>query len=282
VEEMDTPFSYRGGKLGFFDRGLKRKTKNVYVLKRNGDEVYRIEWEGDLVSLFHYGTKLITLDKNGKIVYGTDIRLSLSDKTSINSFTWGFYEVYGKKVEEYEIYRSKLYYGESLEKKKEQLLKFRKGILNHLNSLPEAIPILQKLGFEVNLINFEGSEEREAFVKKYNISTTDSYLNSWFIQPNKLFFEILDMENTKLKATHVIRKLNNVQMVKTVLYRPHEPTKKLYDKTFEILDVRVSGIDEANQLWSLRAPEGYYLSDIEACERWFLNIRKEDEVVLEQ
>jgi hypothetical protein len=279
----DTIFSRRGGKLGFFDRGLKHKTKDVYTYKRNGKEVYRIEWENDFVSLYHYGTKLITLDalNRGKIVYGTDIYLSLSDKTSIYEFTWGFDQVYGKKVEEYVIYHSKLYYGEELKKKKEQLYKFRKGILDYLNSLPDAIPLLEKLGFEVNLIHFE-YEEREAFAKKYNISTNDSYLNSWFVQPNKLFFETSDMENMKLKATHVIRKLNNVQMVKTVLFRPYEPQKEVNERTFELYDVRVSGIDESGQLWSLRAPLGYYLASIQACERWFLGIRKEDEVVLEQ
>jgi len=90
------------------------------------------------------------------------------------------------------------------------------------------------------------------------------------------------MENTKLKVTHMFRKLNNVQIVKTVMYSPKRIEKSIYDKAFELKDVRVSGIDEANQLWSLRAPLNYYLASIETCERWFLGIRKEDEVVLEQ
>jgi len=270
--------------MGFFETGLMHKTKNVYVLKRNGEEVYKIEWEGDLVSLYHYGTKLITLDaSSGKIVYGTDITLSLSDSMAIGNLIWIFKRIYGKEVEDYEIYHRKFYYGERREKKAEQLFKFRKGILNHLNSLPDAIPILQKLGFEVNLISYErGSKEDTFFRHDYQIPYRDADCHSWFIRPNKLFFRVCDMENTKLKVTHMFRKLNNVQIVKTVMYSPKRIEKSIYDKAFELKDVRVSGIDESGQLWSLRAPLGYYLASIQACERWFLGIRKEDEVVLEQ
>jgi len=236
----------------FCERALKAKRKNFYKYKN-----YYIVHEGNLVTLKHYYSSLVTVNKEGKIVYA-DEKFSYSDKRSTYIFTKVFQELFNRKVE-YEFIGSRIYYGEELENLKERRKKFRKSFFNKILSFPDAFPLLQNLGFEVVLV----------LDKEWSrISRGLNNLYTYFNQ-NKLYLRIVDGKE-RLVVTHLEQKT-----LKVVYFSPN--TEKI-----RLLDVRLAGVDSTGQAWSLRLPLGYYLASIETCERWLMGLYGEYEVVQEQ
>ena len=247
--------------------------KDHIVIPINKDE--------ELLKLYHYETLIAIINMTtGKIEYTRNERWSLSDRNGLSTVAYYLKKIKGVEIEDYEFIHGHIYYGEQIKKWKERNAKIREKMINKFDSFKDAIPILEELGFEVFLVNedfwTEFFKENSLGIKideRYNPLHTSVV----FVRPNKIV--IKSSEKTRLVVTDMTKKLNDVVILKTVYYDKYEfeNFKKLY-----IYDVRLIGIDETHQYWSLRLPVNYYFSKIPTCERWVMGISEEHEVVQER
>jgi hypothetical protein len=243
--------------------------KDFITIPINNDE--------ELLKLYHYETLIAIINMTtGKILYARNERWSLSDRNGLNTVAYYLKKLRGVEIEDYEFVHGYIYYGEKLKEWKERNAKIRESLINKFDGYKDAIPILESLGFEVILVDEKHWEE---LFNKNNLYDRYRVYNTWvvFIRPNKI--AIRYSEKGRLVVTEMYKKLNDVVILKTVYYDKfeHNDFKKVY-----VYDVRLIGIDETHQYWSLRLPVNYYLAKIETCERWVMGINEQHEVVQEQ
>ena len=247
--------------------------KDFIVIPINNDE--------ELIKLYHYETLLAIINmRTGEILYTRKERWSLSDRNGLNTLVYYLKKLKGVEVEDYEFVHGYIYYGEQLKKWHERNVKIRESLIKRFDSYKDAIPVLEELGFEIVLVDEKHWEE---VFRKNNLYDRYRVYNTWvvFIRPNKI--AIRYSERDRIVVTDIAKKLNDVVILKTVYYDKFEYTgeyrniKKLY-----IYDVRLIGIDETKQYWSLRLPVNYYMAKIPTCERWVMGIRDDFELVQEQ
>jgi len=245
----------------------------------NGNEFITVPINNDeeLLKLYHYDTLLAIVNMTtGKIEHAMRKRWSLSDRNGLNTVAYYLKKLKGVEIEDYEFVHGYIYYGEKLKRWKERNAKIRESLINKFDSFKDAIPILESLGFEIVLVDEDHWKE---FFEQNNLEERYRPYNTYvvFLRPNKI--AIRYSEKGRLVVTEIYKKLNDVVILKTVYYDKfeHNDFKKVY-----VYDVRLIGIDETKQYWSLRLPVNYYLAKIETCERWVMGINEQHEVVQEQ
>jgi hypothetical protein len=157
-------------------------------------------------------------------------------------------------------------------------------VLEKIRALPDAIPILQELGFKVT----------------YKMTPSELIYDTYIDDVRVLHTYEQVSDNIKVVNDEVIVEMTypkdkKPETKKSFLIKVQESKKSSSGavvlkvliaedcgNTLRLVGVRLFGKDEAGQLWSLRLPLGYWLASIDTSERWVMGISKEDEVVLEQ